>query len=257
MKYLYAIATMMILISLYAGYSLFSSPASYKNIAISINDRNISTDELNQTINRLPLHVKDCYVATDKNDLVQSLIDKELLIQEAKRLGIDQEEAFRQSIQNFYEQSLIKILLERKTTSLAAEVTDAEADNYIRLLDKNIHLTITEYADIATAENKENESNRAETVALFQNLSAEIRYLLLSLKAGESSQPMPTQDGFIVYRLDTVEPSLEKELPPPDKKKVQRVIREYKKEKTLNDWMQALREKADIRVFDKEENGEN
>ncbi len=72
-----------------------------------------------------------------KSDCVNSLITKELLLQESQREGIDKEESFRESIQNFYEQSLIKLLIDRKFASLHVTVSDEDVNRYIALMNKN------------------------------------------------------------------------------------------------------------------------
>ena len=48
-------------------------------------------------------------------------------------MGIDQEEDFRHSIQNFYEQSLTKILLERKYDSFESNPSRQEIDRFLEL----------------------------------------------------------------------------------------------------------------------------
>lgn len=49
-----------------------------------------------------------------KRDLLEQEIDKELLIQEAVRLNLHEDDLFRKTIENYWEQTLITFLLERK-----------------------------------------------------------------------------------------------------------------------------------------------
>ena len=60
----------------------------------------------------------------NRQEFLKSVVVEQLLIQEAKRQKIDQEPQFREAIKNHYEQSLVKILLERKNQSLDETVTE-------------------------------------------------------------------------------------------------------------------------------------
>lgn len=58
----------------------------------------------------------------DKNECLKGRIQKELLIQAAISDGLDREDAFRQSIEKFWEQTLITNLLRRETARLEKEI---------------------------------------------------------------------------------------------------------------------------------------
>jgi hypothetical protein len=85
-------------------------PDAGKKAAIIINDKVITLDEF---AGMKPSHDEH------RADFINSLIARELLIQEAQRTGIDKEENFRRSLQGFYEQSLVKVLMDRKLTLLS------------------------------------------------------------------------------------------------------------------------------------------
>ncbi|HSR35908.1 MAG TPA: SurA N-terminal domain-containing protein, partial [Desulfurivibrionaceae bacterium] len=107
MRYLYAIAVFVLLVSAsFLAYRFYPATTATEDVAIQINDRIITRAEFNQKYQSRG-GVQDPFTAQPGEDFIQALITKELLIQEAKRLGLDREEPFRQSVQNFYEQSLI------------------------------------------------------------------------------------------------------------------------------------------------------
>ncbi|MGD8564045.1 MAG: SurA N-terminal domain-containing protein [Desulfarculaceae bacterium] len=54
----------------------------------------------------------------DKHNFLEREIEKELLIQEAVKLGLEKQEAFRDSIEKFWEQTLITALFKRKAKEL-------------------------------------------------------------------------------------------------------------------------------------------
>ncbi len=53
-----------------------------------------------------------------KRALLEQEIDKELLVQEAVRLKLHEDDQFRRTIENYWEQTLITFLLERKSKDL-------------------------------------------------------------------------------------------------------------------------------------------
>jgi hypothetical protein len=58
----------------------------------------------------------------DKKSFLDNQIRKELLIQEATRHGLDKGEAFRQTIERYWEQTLISALVEQKSKDLEKDI---------------------------------------------------------------------------------------------------------------------------------------
>ena len=82
--------------------------------------------EFEKSLAEQPVPIKDSYGSNEKKHFIHSLINKELLIQEAQRLEINREESFRRSVENFYEQSLIKNLMDRKYADLKIKVSERD-----------------------------------------------------------------------------------------------------------------------------------
>lgn len=253
MKYLIMIFCVFVLATLFAGYWHLDK-TKHDAIAIIINDRTITLDEFNKNFSELPDHARDSYAVENKEDFIQSLIDKELLIQESQNLGIDRDESFRRSIQNFYEQSLIKILMDRKIASISGEVTEEEIDYCIKLSGTKVHLTLFDYNTIESA--KEKAPGEGRTVeALFKDLSAAVKIILLPLEIGDYSEPMANGNQYTVYRLDNLEEVPELAPTGLSRETIQKTVNNAKREREINQWLQGLRAKADIQVLLDESKG--
>ncbi len=215
-------------------------PPPEGDIALRINDRLITRDEYEE------LRKRRYTGGLTEKELLNSVIEKELLIQEAKRLGIDREEPFRRSIQNFYEQSLIKILLERKFSGIVTDVTDDEVRAYIALTGKRISL------DLKTAERPEDlETGRAvreEKDLNFIDLSRHLQVLILEMKPGQERGPLFLGGRYLLVKINSItdNPSPPE---PPEKDLARRIISQTKKEIGIAEWMGRLRKSARIRVF--------
>jgi hypothetical protein len=247
MKYIYYILIIMFGLSAIVGYELFGKVETKKEAALIINDRVITTDEFNNLYSSRPSYIKD------KNEFLNSLITKELLIQESQKEGIDKEEPFRRSIQNFYEQSLTKLLIDRKFNSLRITLPDDELNRYIELSNKKLHITIFHFDDEGKAKKGIFRDGERKTL-YFEDLSKDVRYGILTIKQGEITAPIRMGEKYIVIRLDKIEPSLTRIIPDIEKERIRKMLIEDRKEKIISDWIADLRKKASIKIFIKGEN---
>ncbi len=242
MKYIYYILAIVIVFSGLAAYGLFDTKVEISKPVLSINDRIYSEKELEKLL------------AAEKSDMtreqfIQSLIEKQLLIQQAIKQKINAEENFRRSVENFYEQSLIKILLDRKLDSLVVDVTTEEVARYEELTGKNLVITKMTYPRMQDLKNRTNE--QVETIhSDFLNLSDDLKFIVLMLKKGDSSRPVVREGrGAMIYRVEDIAPrdttagGKEKAF---DVKRVSLLIRDKKKEQLLEEWINSIRKSADI-----------
>lgn len=242
MKYIYYILAIMIAFSGLAVYGLFDTRVKISKPFLSVNDRIISEAEFESVLKRKPSYMT-------REQFIESVIDKQLLIQEAIRMKIHQEENFRSSVENFYEQSLIKILLDRKLDSLLVDVTNEEMAKYEELAQSKIFITKFIYPTLKDLKEKINGTVQ-EMESDFVNLSDDLKFALLSLKNGESSKPKKKgMEGIVIYRLndirkiETAEPVKSEEF---DVKRASLLIQDKKKEQLLDEWAELIRESAKI-----------
>lgn len=240
MRYIYYIIIILLAISAGIGYELRPARTPEKKAALIVNKRVITLDEF------------DCYYAAqpsylkDRDDCINSMITKELLIQESQREGIDKDESFRKSIQNFYEQSLIKLLIDRKLASLQIISSDDELNKYISLLDKKLYLTIFSFAGEEEARKGNYKKGETKT-AYFEDLSKDIRNGIIALKNGKMTEPIRTGGEYIVVRLDRMESYSSPPPSPSETERIRKMLTEEKREKIINDWISDLKKKASIK----------
>ena len=65
-----------------------------------------------------------------KEELLESVIIKKILLQEAQKQNFDKDRAFMQEIKRYWEQALLKLLIKKKTEDISRELTakGGEAD---------------------------------------------------------------------------------------------------------------------------------
>lgn len=245
MKYLLIVFTL-IATTLVISLMLFPSdePVQDDKIAVTVNGHNISDFTLAAEGKNYGYH-------DSKSDLYESVITREILIQEAQRLEIDKEVNFRKSLKKFYENSLVKILLERKNKEITVSVSEKEIDTYLGFLGKTVSFTRLDTIPTDLAQSQA--ASGIKNTALFDDLAEPLRLLLSTLKPGGYGVRFDTGSEKYAIRLDSVDTSMQPHKPAKDREKIQEILMDYKREQMLNRWLTDLKAKAQIQIHhDKE-----
>jgi hypothetical protein len=125
------------------------------------------------------------------------------MIQEAIKLGLNKEETFRKSVESFYEQSLVKALIDYKLQTLSPEVTADMISKYKEMYNKTVKYTKSVYENEEAIEKGEPQSVISREY-VFKNLSETLQFSLFTLAPGESTLPELSIDGYVVYRFDGI-----------------------------------------------------
>ena len=200
-----------------------------------------------------------------KEELMEELITKKILLQEAQEENFDKDKLFMKEIERYWEQALLKILLKKKSDELSntIHVSDSEAMNeYLRMRRKiYAELIMTGDKDAAKGLSSAGE-NLDQAKANFKekiisdegpewwvtgDLPKALEDALFSLKPGESSKPVSYGDSWTVIRSLKEE---ELKLTPFEKisQDIRKKIFDRKKEEMLEKWMGNLRKNAKVSV---------
>jgi len=78
-----------------------------------------------------------------RKEFIDRLLEKEVLLQDAQGQGLDREKAFMKSIEHYWEQALLKLLIERKSNEISGSiyVYDNEIDEYYKKSKENLPLS--------------------------------------------------------------------------------------------------------------------
>lgn len=95
-----------------------------KDVVVSINDYKVTRGEFESEF-------KDsAYGAVDtpesRRTFLSALIDRKLILQYAQKEGFDKETHFLKAIEKFWEQSLLKVVLDKKTIEIASQTVGAD-----------------------------------------------------------------------------------------------------------------------------------
>lgn len=239
MRYIYAIILILILAT--AGLFLvdrvlFRQPRG--EIAFKVNDRVMTVEELDLRRRYAP------YAMSDPEGFVDSLVTRELLIQEARRRRLDRRPAFQLAMEEHYEQSLIRQLLDSLKAEIRVHVDAGQIKAYRQAARYRYVLTrALIHRDLAGRESRKEERIEEN----FVDLPPAWQLHLLGLQEGESCAPFPVGDGVCVLRL-------EKRLPAAgtvdrlDEADIRSLLEESTRQARIDAWVDRLRRDADIEI---------
>jgi len=100
-------------------------------VAIRIGSTDVTANEFETAFKQMPHAGED----TDevRKEFLDTYVMRMLLLKEAEKLGLDRDPAFLKDVEYFWQQSLIKLLLDRRTKELLASkitITDGDVRSY-------------------------------------------------------------------------------------------------------------------------------
>jgi len=240
MKYLLIILAVVVCSSAVTLYNLWpSEPMPSQDVALRVNGHQFTYDNIEDQHNRKGYHT------ASREKEIDSLVTRQLLIQEAQRLGLDRNNDFRKALKDYYEQSLIKVLTDRKLASVEAGVTEEDIDRYLASSGK-----IFTFTRIQMEQGISGEEQSQQHSVLFDDLSESLRLILTTLQPGEQIGQFETGTEVSVIRLDNIELAKGFQAVAYDRKKVREHLGNYRRSLEIGRWIDGLREKASIVVND-------
>ncbi len=247
MKYLLTIVCFLALLSLVTIFIIAPSPSPEKgSVVVKVNDNRITSGMLAESEKNRPSHHEN------RQEFLKSVVVEQLLIQEAKRQKIDQEPQFREAIKNHYEQSLVKILLERKNQMLDETVSDEEIDRYLSYFGKTVTFTIAQGSGSQAAPDVEWEAGSTKTER-FDDLSTTLQPLLVGLQPGGTTTFFDTGNEWFAIRLENLTDTPSGDLTNIPREMVRSIITTHKREQKLYGWINSLVSSADISIYEDSE----
>jgi len=91
--------------------------AKDKQVLARINNYEITKQEFEEEFKNSGFSVSD--TEESRKSFLDNLINRKLILQEAQRQGLDNDSAFLKSIERFWEQSLLKVMLDKKSKDIS------------------------------------------------------------------------------------------------------------------------------------------
>ncbi len=245
------------------GLSSCGSSSKEKSVG-SINDRPILMKDFKKEIaliSRRNPTFRDNPRALEEQ--LGRIIDRRLMIQEAAERGMTQDENFIETIKGFWEQTLIRQLIDAKTKEWSSRlvVSDEEAKAYYGRMNYRLTFklakapTLERAGEVARLMAAQRGAGRYEVIgpALYEDMPLAgveppqgVVNLAFDLSPGEIKY-FKDDDGYAVVQVI----KKEKAVVPPYEKAVERIkkaVFERKKDEALQEWLRGMRKSARIKV---------
>ncbi|RMF93627.1 MAG: hypothetical protein D6734_09710 [Candidatus Schekmanbacteria bacterium] len=206
---------------------------------------------------------------TMNKQYLQKVIDKQLLVQEGLRIGLDEDEDIQEIIKNSRDSKLVEEFytneIVKKVNVSEDEIKDAFEKS--KNLYKVLYILVENEEEGRKALERVNEGEDFEKVAsevsiheskarggklgfvMWGVMNEEIENALLGMKEGEIKGPFKTEDGWAIVKVTAVEPQDKVEY-----EKVRDELRNkvYKRklEKLKKSYFEDLRNKYNVKIYD-------
>jgi peptidyl-prolyl cis-trans isomerase C len=122
-KLIILLAVVLILIPVYFTVKKYLIPKPY---ALRINNFTMTRNEIETYFQKMLPPGED--TPENRREILDALINKKLILQEAEKEGLQKSKEFLAALQDFYEQLLFKMILDKKSKELGSKVsvTDEE-----------------------------------------------------------------------------------------------------------------------------------
>jgi hypothetical protein len=197
-------------------------------------------------------------------DQLQQMIEHKLLIQEAVKLGLNEDKKFVQTIKVFWEQTIIRNLIEAKTEQLSGKIfiTDQETTTeYERMKSRpRIRavrgLRTEQDADEIVRQMQSGKRLSSEEIIgplFYDDVKGSLLANAFDMKAGQIKKFHAGDEHIVIYVTDQEVIQL-----PPLKevsKRIKESILAQKKQKALADWIATVKKSASIQINEKQLEG--
>ena len=253
------------------------SPQTEERVVAFVNGKPITQTEFDHEWAALPDATKARYEKEGGRQVfLKELVDDEILLQEARKLGLDQSDAIRDRVRRFKER-LLKDELLKDRMKTTVELTKDELDRYFEehagelLTPLKVRVSQMLLANYPAAKDLETQVNRGGDFGKFAQrysidtktkakggdlgpyrkglVIPEVDEVVKTLKPGMVSAPIKTEAGYYLVRVDALDP----EIIQADQAKRERLRQEllYRKRKQYYDSVIAeIKAKAVVRLFD-------
>jgi peptidyl-prolyl cis-trans isomerase C len=264
-------------LSLAGSLSGCTEPPQEEPVVAMINGRSITQSEFDVRWNELSQATRARYEKEGgKKRFLDELIMRELLMQEARKQGLDQSDEIREKTQRYREQLVLDELLKDRIKT-KVEITKEELDAYLEkhanqlLANPKVAVSVMLLPNIYAAKDLKRQVEAGGNFAKFAArysvdersrakggdlgpykkglLEPELEALVPSLRPGVLSEPVKTEKGYYLMKLSPLEPEI-LQADQATRERLRQELLAEKRRKRLDDVFAELRTGATIRLAD-------
>jgi parvulin-like peptidyl-prolyl isomerase len=242
--------------------------AGPETIVATINDYKMTVDDFNyesKEVLRTGKLIGE--VPITKEDILDALITKEILLQEAQKENLDKDKNFMRTIELYWEQTLLKNLLTKKSKDIEKQISvyEDEIVAYYNKMKTKIKAKVHVFDDEKSARKllrysgdvTEYIEGQPEKFSLLYTVPSKwfilgqdntsLENTIFSLSTGRDRDIVKISGNWALIIIEEKEPNEVKPLPTV-RAGIAKNVRKIKEKELIDDWMDDLRSKARIRI---------
>lgn len=194
-----------------------------------------------------------------KEDLLEKMIDRKLLIQEAVKKGLSEDERFLETIKTYWEQTLIRNLIDAKNKEWADKlsVSDEEVKKHYNRMGYRITAASIKAKDEHEAVLLKDRMLKGERVpgveligpVMIENIQPDDDHLSVAFDLSENEGAVLTEEDGRLYAIKVIKK--EKVAAPPLESvygEIKSTLLERKKEHALDEWLDGIKKRSKIKI---------
>ncbi len=271
------LAVLVALATATSGCNLLEPPAEDSPVLAFVNGRPITLDEFDFRWEKLSDPAKARYQGNGgRHKFLDDLIDHQLLIQEARKLGLDRSPEILEDTRR-HKENLLRDKVMNQAVQGRAEVDKKELEAYYalhgaalpapdeieiaqiltnnRYAAKDIRRMLREGASFAPVARQFSTDQRTRgkggAVGLYQKGSAppEVEEVIYKLRRGRISEPIRTESGFYIVKVTSRKPG-DREAVLDARERLTQEFRAEKRQELIRSYLANLKAAASIRIAD-------
>ncbi len=269
---MFVIAALMLLASFTASCAGDGAKKSGDVIAV-VNGREITTEDIKKRLGQAAPRIHEIMADEQmKKDLIDDMVGSELIIEDAKKKGLDKDPALVQKVEEFKNTELRNIYLNKEVIE-KNNVTEVELTDYIKKNEDALkteirasHILVKtekeaddvlarlakgeDFAKLAAKVSLDTRNNKTGGdlgVINAWELPEEFEKVLLPLKAGESAK-MKVRTGYSVIKVTSRKVNKNMAIDNEFQFKLQEKLTRQKRQKALDDMLKGLKSKAKVEI---------
>ncbi len=239
-----------------------------ERIVAVINDYRMTVEDFNyesKEVLRTGIGIGDIAIA--KEDILDALIIKEVLLQEAQKAGLDKDKNFMKTIELYWEQTLLRNLLAKKSREIEKAVTvyEGEITDYYNKMKEKIKAKVVVLANERTgrrlltfdgdvAEYAEKEAEKSSLLYIIPSRvyilgddNSPLENSIFKVERNKSRELIKINGKWALIIIEERIP-VEAEPLSAARERITKLIKARKEREFMNEWIEALRSKARIRI---------
>lgn len=187
-----------------------------------------------------------------KAKVLNNLINKYVLIEEAKREKLDTSPEFINKIRNYWEETLIQILYKRAEKKIDVVVSEEELRDFYDIKKKKVEGFVGTYLTEEEAKRGLKNFPDKSAVKYFDinnsNLPLKLKLEIKNLKEGEISPILNIEGKFYIIKVTKID---EKDIPPFEKIRgmLKNELSQIKKQRKFDEWLNSLKKRTNVKIY--------